>query len=1043
MADFDRGRYSLREVARAISIKRDRLSSALVEKDYSPIWHGLCVLAIIVAASFLFYKSFSSRGTILFTDMPWWNLERIRFQTTNLWYPYGSFPSVGGLQWLFWTYPTSTLAMWLGLSESRYVFAVYLGTFSLAGISMYVLSFKTIKKVHFEKSAGYAPYIGGFVAALIYMYNPWSIQYLRPYYAYPVYALTPLVFLFMVRVFKKPSFRNIFLFSLLVTFANTSHHVLWFLSLVVSYFLFFLVVHRFSMKSWKNALKVLFGFIGFYFLLNATWTFPYLGALLSGKPFLPYYSQILTPSMLSGLSAHNFLMNNFRLLSFWAWTLNMVPGGIAAQVITFTIPAFAILSLLVVRKWVKSNLTVVYWSTVAILALLLGTGTSFILGKPYNYLVFHAPGSSFYGWMLRGAEKWLFFVPVFFSLIIGLFVARLLVSRPTPVSLRSFIGIASDDERARGVSGGEVNDKGPGAPSDRGNDIERVIDNVRFRCGVVVAIIVSVLVVLSMFPVASDWAKKVFSPADVPRDYQKVSDFINRHGRQPRVTWLPFFPQENYNYTWAPEKAMLPNSVFNSNPSINDIMLVNAGELSYFNWFQNLYLQGRIPPMALDLTDLTVGKDMMSRLLAPLAASYLIYDRSVTGFDFGGAFNAEKSLKEAYRTKYLSVYATQEDPGYVWAATRTVEARSFFDNLALQKNLSGAQAKNLCFTDGKTYWGKAPRVSGKYGGLDMAESMTQQLYDPGFEDKNREAWRSSWTVIYDNPRVTVTVDRKEKRKGKQSLKVTNTSDAAFDMGWIAGNGVPATGGDIFAIDCDVKCENAEWTMVTADGLDERTGQWQRLIRSPNVLSGDNPWKEYYGSFRVPDGFSQVRVSLGGGWKKDKAKGDAVNWFDNVKLLKLDPGFINKAAAGESPPKVTFTKKSAECIRVRVRGAKKPFVLVLGETYDRLWKATTQDGKTYEPIPLYSTITGFKIDKTGTFDLVIEYPPQRWFLAGLAVSITTILLCLAGLLYAWKVRSGRKPEWHKKVVAATKTVGYRFRLFGTRISRYSEAPPRRR
>jgi hypothetical protein len=83
--------------------------------------------------------------------------------------------------------------------------------------------------------------------------------------------------------------------------------------------------------------------------------------------------------------------------------------------------------------------------------------------------------------------------------------------------------------------------------------------------------------------------------------------------------------------------------------------------------------------------------------------------------------------------------------------------------------------------------------------------------------------------------------------------------------------------------------------------------------------------------------------------------------------------------------------------VKISNAIRPYVLSFAESYDPLWLAYTRDNNKhvyeFKNVPLYSIINGFLIDKTGDYNLTIEYQPQKWFMIGATVSVITILSVL--------------------------------------------------
>ncbi|MDF0681519.1 MAG: hypothetical protein P0116_11210 [Candidatus Nitrosocosmicus sp.] len=110
--------------------------------------------------------------------------------------------------------------------------------------------------------------------------------------------------------------------------------------------------------------------------------------------------------------------------------------------------------------------------------------------------------------------------------------------------------------------------------------------------------------------------------------------------------------------------------------------------------------------------------------------------------------------------------------------------------------------------------------------------------------------------------------------------------------------------------------------------------------------------------------------------------------------------------------------------VRIDNATKPFVLLFSETYDPLWTASIvgdggsdnatngnngdqQSPKTIDNVPLFSIVNGFLINKTGSFDVVIEYKPQAWFFTGLSISIIIVLLFAATMIiYYYKINKSK-------------------------------------
>jgi len=90
--------------------------------------------------------------------------------------------------------------------------------------------------------------------------------------------------------------------------------------------------------------------------------------------------------------------------------------------------------------------------------------------------------------------------------------------------------------------------------------------------------------------------------------------------------------------------------------------------------------------------------------------------------------------------------------------------------------------------------------------------------------------------------------------------------------------------------------------------------------------------------------------------------------------------------------------------IGIKNATKPFLMSFAESYDPLWKISSVGENVNNvsnfmsnSIPLYSTINGFYINKTGDYTLELDYLPQGWFVEGGIVSVLTLLLIVGFIL----------------------------------------------
>jgi hypothetical protein len=119
--------------------------------------------------------------------------------------------------------------------------------------------------------------------------------------------------------------------------------------------------------------------------------------------------------------------------------------------------------------------------------------------------------------------------------------------------------------------------------------------------------------------------------------------------------------------------------------------------------------------------------------------------------------------------------------------------------------------------------------------------------------------------------------------------------------------------------------------------------------------------------------------------------------------------------------------------VDIRNATRPYIMSFAESYDPLWVAYVDDSTSnpngndklninknnnssskieeenntfkIRSVPLFSTVNGFYINRTGNYSLVIEYEPQKWFLQAGIVSVAALILSITVL-----VIQERKLKW---------------------------------
>jgi hypothetical protein len=927
------------------------------------LWHAISIGVIVLASLLLFYKHFVTRGMLMHVDMTFpTSIGRNIALYNHTWWQYGSVQNIWNIQRIFWTYPLLGLAKLLSISTDRYLLVLFVGTFALAGVSMYALAFDSIKRFFkSEKVNTYAIYMGAVFAALIFMYNPFSVSHLWPYFGYPGYAVLPLVFLLLMKTVDDPRIWKVVLLAVLISVAGTGPiNVVWYWFMIVGYLLFYLIAKKFSRKSLATAGKVVAPLAGLYALLNAAWIVPYGLSQAINKPFTPVYHNQFSRSMLDMLSKSGTILNNVRFTAGWGMPVDPNPKGVLWIILSFALPALAIVAFVVFRKKAVKDHTVLFWTIMFFVSVLLGTGTSSILARPYAWFVLKAPGISSLGWVFRAADRWLIFAALFYGLILGLLVAWLLRD---------------------------------------GNAVRQAL-----------AVGAIVLVLVSFIPTTLSYAKDVYNPTVIPKDYDKVTAALDKIDPANRPVWVPF-ARDGFRYDWAPEKRVGPFDVYTSNPSLNNLQDIFSQE-NYYYWLESVFSKTVLGPADVLNKNLMLSDDLPSKLFMPLAGDYLVLDSSVPRYSVGEAIRADHSLKSVLTSGELEVFKADTNVEPVRATTRTVMINNFYDELALARKLDATDLARLTFA------GPESKIGPPFGGIRMDGYLEPFALNSGFETIGANGLPQGWNPAEPATRPgepptppefkpQISVDESTKAGGKRSLKIVNPSHTELHIHSVSGIAAPVAAGDVYMVKSSVKHTNSEWTRVSVEGFKKDTGEWVSLVNCPPVQSGTSGWKTNQCAFYMPDGISMVRPVAVAGWAQAAGR-PATSWFDNIEISRVGDKFFEDLKQAPASPKIAWKRLSPEKYEVQVRGSQGGFVLGFGEAYDPLWTARIEGESAQDPIRLYSTINGFQIFKSGDFKVTLEYQPQRWFSQAFLISLVTLgALVLALFALALKLGLHRR------------------------------------
>jgi len=150
---------------------------------------------------------------------------------------------------------------------------------------------------------------------------------------------------------------------------------------------------------------------------------------------------------------------------------------------------------------------------------------------------------------------------------------------------------------------------------------------------------------------------------------------------------------------------------------------------------------------------------------------------------------------------------------------------------------------------------------------------------------------------------------------------------------------------------------------------------------------------------VPLKGGNIRLGTGTHSLEIRTKGTGVLDYALIESGEKAPG--NNAAV------ISYERKDPSTYEVTVNSTG-PYFMVFTEGYDPLWRASSGGIET-APVPVYSAVNGFYINKTGVHKVTVYYGPQPWHNAGLVISglgYLGVFIYLAGDYLKNKTGNGR-------------------------------------
>lgn len=205
--------------------------------------------------------------------------------------------------------------------------------------------------------------------------------------------------------------------------------------------------------------------------------------------------------------------------------------------------------------------------------------------------------------------------------------------------------------------------------------------------------------------------------------------------------------------------------------------------------------------------------------------------------------------------------------------------------------------------------------------------------------------------------------------------------------------------DTYAIRFNYKILSGKPTIYI---VEERKGK-ENFIRLD--IERNTFWNSFTYEYKPEKGVQKVYIEfLPTGFNADGAELRLEN-FKVVKTFAPKAIFLkNLSNPLGASPQISFTKINPTKFIVRISNAEQPYFLVFGESYSPQWKISVKEtGEKNRTVSFHDHLVvnnyanGWFIDKTGSYDVIVEYYPQKIFYFGLLLSGASIITFFAILL----------------------------------------------
>jgi hypothetical protein len=526
---------------------------------------------------------------------------------------------------------------------------------------------------------------------------------------------------------------------------------------------------------------------------------------------------------------------------------------------------------------------------------------------------------------------------------------------------------------------------------------------------------------IASFPLFSGDARNTMNPVMMPRPYSDMNDWLNSDNEDYRVAWLPpsdspeWNPHKDSADAWAQSHLNYLPARLSSKPLTSE---GGMGSLSG-NWPAE---RDRLEQYIYQL--LSTGQtSSIGKLLAMENGKYVIYhDDTLDKATFAQLFTnlcQADDLARVYSRDYISIFQNEDYHSYIQVQSKGVLVVGGLDSLSLltradmsipdgrssifleQNVLTAAQLEDtLRFTDSIVFYGNKSfddfTLSSLGGEWDYPalDCWTKDSNSPWTRDF---FYSTNWYRIcaqsnQGNPwdfDLNLGIMYTNEACAELNFKVQAARDDSYEI-WVRnlvsdnGNGLQAyiDGKNIGGIDSySATSDGFKWQRVGQHDLEE--GQHEIVLKT------------------TANGFNAVNtIAVVPKTTMDQHRDALTNWIDdsNIKLVYSSDS-LGPVDSPKSEPEgevLGYERLSRTRIAVAVL-VSEPCILSFGESYNDSWIATDDGGNRLPKIVLNSVTNGFLVERTGTYEIVLEFDMESHLKTGKIISGLTLAIVIGALI----------------------------------------------